>query len=552
VAKIGPAGTSLLFSTYLGGSSDDYGEGIALDPSGNIYVVGSTQSADFPLLHALPLGYGGGTDGFVVKLNPSGNLAYSSYLGGNGDDDARAVAADAAGNAYVAGVTGSSNFPVVGGGYQSTLAGASNAFVTKVSAAGGAMTYSTYLGGNGTDQANGIAVDSSGNAWVAGLTWSSNFPVVKALQTYGGSEDAFVAKLNATGTGLLFSTYLGGSSLDEATAIAVDGSGNAYVTGSTGSSNFPVTTGVVQSAPGGFFSGDDAFVVKYESSGSQVSYSTYLGGSGDDIAYGIAVDSQGNAYVTGETASSNFPTAGSLNSYSGGTDAFIAVLNPLGASLLFSTFLGGSGDDSARAISIDGNGRIYVAGETSSTNFPIVPASGALQAALGGGIEDAFVSAMQYCTYSVTATGGPFSASGGTGSLNITTAAGCVWSASSNAAWLTLTSPTGGAGDGTVNFTVASNTTEQTLTATLSAGWQTATIAVFTPCDISQAGSTNVVDVQEIVNEALGEAPAANDLNHDGVANVVDIQIVIDAALGLGCSRSYFDVRHGSRGRRER
>jgi hypothetical protein len=473
VAKIDPLGKTLLFSTFLGGSAGNIARGIAVDGSGNAYVVGSTYSADFPTLNPLQ-SYGGNGDAFISKLTSSGTLVYSTYLGGSATDGARAVAVDAPGNAYVAGVTASSNFPVTAGAYQTALGGESDAFVVKLNAAGSAATYSTYLGGSGTDEANAIAVDISGDAWVAGSTWSSTFPTMNPLQGYGGSQDGFVTKLNPTGTGLLFSTFLGGSSLDVVNAIALDGNGDAYVAGSTGSVDFPVTTEVVQPAPGGFFANEDAFVAKYNSTGTQVVYSTYLGGSSADIAYAIAVDAQGYAYVAGETASSDFPVLNSLQGYAGGTDAFVTVVNASGTALVFSTFLGGTGDDSARGIAVDANGRIYVAGGTSSTNFPISPASGALQANAGGGIEDAFVAAMQFCSYSLSVNGAPLSADGGTGSLVITAAAGCPWSVASSVPWITLQTPISGFGDGTVDFTVAPNTSLQTLTGALTAGWQSA------------------------------------------------------------------------------
>lgn len=534
VAKIDPLGQTLLFSTFLGGSAYDTAEGIAADAEGNVYVVGSTQSTDFPTLNLLQ-SYGGNGDGFIAKLTSSGTLTYSTYLGGSAADDAHAISVDALGNAYVAGITASNNFPVTARVYQTLLAGASDAFVLKLNATGSSAIYSTYLGGSGTDEANGIAVDDAGNAWVGGSTWSSAFPTQNPLQSYGGSEDGFVTKLNSSGTGLLFSTFLGGSSADLVKALAADRNGNAYVAGSTGSVDFPVTAGVVQTLQGGFSPDEDAFVVKYNSDGTQVMYSTYLGGAGDDIAYGIAVDAQGYAYVAGETASSNFPVLNSLQSYSAGNDVFVTVLNAGGTALVFSTFLGNSGNDSAKAIATDTNGRIYAAGETSSTNLPISPANRALQAAAGGSIENAFVAAIQFCTCGVSVSGSPFSASGGTGSLTISAAASCPWSATSSVPWITLAPPVSGSGNGTIGLAVAANTGGQTRTGVLTAGWQSVQVTQSSLCDLQHDGTTDVTDVQLVINEALGITRAVDDMNQDGVVNLIDVQIEIDASLQLGC-----------------
>ncbi len=334
VSKLNSSGSALLYSTYLGGSSDAVGQGIAVDSSGNAYVTGYTQSSNFPTTAgALQTTFGGLADAFVSKLNSSGSaLVYSTYLGGGSTDFGFGIAVDSSGGAYVTGYTQSSNFPATAGALQTTFGGVFgggpiDAFVSKLNSSGSALVYSTYLGGSSGDSGQGIAVDSSGDAYVTGYTQSSNFPTTAgAFQTsFGGVPDAFVSKLNSSGSALVYSTYLGGSSFDSGQGIAVDSSGDAYVTGYTSSSNFPATAGALQTTFGG---GADAFVSKLNSGGSALVYSTYLGGSSFDFGFGIAVDSSGNAYVTGYTCSSNFPTtAGALQTtfgVGGAIDAFVA------------------------------------------------------------------------------------------------------------------------------------------------------------------------------------------------------------------------------------
>jgi hypothetical protein len=396
VAKLNPSGTALVYSTYLGGSAFDSAVGIAVDSSGNAYVTGGTESTDFPTMNPLQPASGGGFDAFVAKLNPSGSaLLYSTYLGGSEYDAGNGIAVDSSGNAYVAGSTSSTNFPTdnplqpaYGGGY--------DGFVTELNSSGSALVYSTYLGGSDWEQANHIAVDSSGSAYVTGITQSTDFPTTPgAFQTVcnGGSgcstyQDAFVAKLNPSGTALVYSTYLGGSNYDGGYGIAVDSSGNAYITGDTWSTDFP-TKNPLQPFCGHCPDNPTVFVTKLNPSGSALVYSTFLGGGAGDVGDGIAVDSSGNAYVAGYTSSNNFPTMNPLQPRPGGVpDAFVSKFNPSGTALVYSTYLGGSGSDYGYAIALDGSGNAYVAGGTSSTDFPTV---NPLQPANAGG-SDAFVS----------------------------------------------------------------------------------------------------------------------------------------------------------------
>ena len=398
VTKLNASGTALVYSTYLGGSGADEAWSIALDGSGNAYVAGYTESGNFPTTAgAYQHAYGGGPfDGFVTKLNAAGTaLIYSTYLGGNGFDNVLGIATDGSGNAYVTGVTGYGNFPTTAGAYQTGSGGGYDAFVTKLNAAGSALVYSTFLGGSGEDDGSSIAVDSGGNAYVAGSTASSDYGTTPgAYQTgYGGGTfDAFVTKLNASGTAAIYSTYLGGGGRDEALAIAVDGSGNAYVTGTTayfliGSTayyDFPTSGGAPQTNYAGGAS--DAFVTKLNATGTALVYSTFLGGSGEDKGRGITVDTDGNAYVTGWTASSNFPTTANTYQpfYGGGSrDAFVTKLNAAGTALVYSTYLGGIGGDISYGIPIDASGNVYVTGYTSSSNFPTT--AGAYQIVYGTG-----------------------------------------------------------------------------------------------------------------------------------------------------------------------
>jgi len=372
-----PSGSGLIYSTYLGGSGPDEPFGITVDASGSAYVTGWTASSNFPTTKgALQTTPGGGyDDAFVTKLSPTGSaLVYSTYLGGKSYDEAHGIAVDASGNAYVTGFTYSSNFPIVAGAHQSALGGYDDAFVSKLNPTGTALIYSTYLGGSGYDEGHGIAIDSSGNAYVTGFTYSSNFPTTRGvLQTTArGGFDAFVTKLNATGSTLLYSTYLGGSNDDFAYGIAVDSSGNAFVTGKTYSSNFPTTAGAFQTKPGISGGYDDAFVVKLNPAGSALVYSTYLGGSGHDAGAAIAIDALGDAAVTGDTYSTNFPTTpGAFQTTLGGLNVgFMSKLNATGSALLYSTYMGGVNTQAGTGIAVDASDNIYVVGWSNSNNFP--------------------------------------------------------------------------------------------------------------------------------------------------------------------------------------
>jgi hypothetical protein len=451
VTKLNASGTALVYSTYLGGHDSqgnaDVGASIAVDANGNAYITGQTNSTTFPTTTGAiqtQLGGNGALNAFVTKLNASGTqLVYSTYLGGSVTDAGSGIVVDSAGSAYVTGFTQSTNFPTTTGVFQQTDPGSTNAFVTKLNATGTALVYSTYLGGSAADFGNGLAVDGSGNAYVTGITGSADFPTTSgAFQTSPGNAGTtgFVTKLNATGTALVYSTYLGGDTSDFADGIAVDSTGNAYITGKTSSTNFPTTTGAFQTHLGASGAAN-AFVTKLNTSGSGLVYSTYLGGSNQDLANSIALDSSGNAYVVGDTKSTDFPTAhpiqATYNSTTNGFNALVSKLNADGTSLVFSTYLGGSGNDFGMGIALDGNGNIYVTGATSSSDFPTT--SGAFQTHLASNRTNAFVA--KIATGSATA-----------GTLQFSAA---TFSANETDATATITVTRSGGSSGAVSVTVS-------------------------------------------------------------------------------------------------
>jgi uncharacterized protein (TIGR03437 family) len=380
------------YSTYLGGVAPDWGNAIAVDGAGSAYVTGSTQSTDFPTQSAYQatIYHWGQWDVFVTKLTPAGNaLVYSTYLGGRDTDYGYGIAVDAAGSAYVMGHTKSIDFPTQSAYQAAFQGGAYDAFVTKLTAAGNALGYSTYLGGSGDEQGSGIAVDGAGSAYVTGWTGSANFPTQSPYQaTRQGPKDAFVTKLTTAGNALVYSTHLGGSGDEWGYGIAVDGAGSAYVTGYTSSINFPTLSPYQAKNQGNI----DAFVTKLTPIGNAPVYSTYLGGSGLDMGAGIAVDGTGSAYVTGSTQSADFPTQSPYQAtYGENADAFATKLAPAGNALVYSTYLGGSASDTGYGIAVDAVASAYVTGTTASANFPT---QSPYQAAFRG-LYDAFVTKIQ-------------------------------------------------------------------------------------------------------------------------------------------------------------
>jgi hypothetical protein len=377
VSEFNATGTALIYSTYLGGSCADSALAVALDGGGNAYVTGFTQSPDFPVMNALQPTFGGGfSNAFVAKFNVFGGLVYSTFLGGNNSDSGNAIAVDSGGSAYVAGYTRSANFPTALP-LQPTLRGYQNAFVSKLTTNGRGLIYSTFLGGNGEDAAQGIALDRVNDVYLTGYTSSRNFPLMRPLFSTPPLEErtAFVTEINPLGTSLLFSTYYGGRSSDTGYGIKIDAQNNIVFGGSTYSRDFPT----VNAAQKTFAGSRDGFIAKLTAGGGGIVYSTFLGGS-NSISYAgfgsqgvaaVALDLLGNAYVTGSTDATNFPLLGAFQPVYGGgfDDAFVTKLSPSGA-FSYSSYLGGSNIDYGYGIAVDSAGNAYVTGSTDSANFP--------------------------------------------------------------------------------------------------------------------------------------------------------------------------------------
>ncbi|KAB2835989.1 MAG: hypothetical protein F9K48_03025, partial [Candidatus Brocadia sp.] len=386
----------LLASTYLGGPYEDRGKSIAVDAAGNVFVAGETLSSEFP---STPGAYRtsrkGNTDVFVSKFN-SGltNLLASTFLGGAlNHERICSIATDAGGNVYVAGATYSTDFPVTRGTYDATGNGRWDIFASKFNNGLTNLLASTFLGGNNDDYGYSIAIDADGNVYLTGETLSSNFPTTPGAYdtSYnGGYYDAFVSKFNSGLTSLVASTFLGGGSGDYGRAITVDGAGNVFVTGNTCPKDFPATPGAYDTSYNG--GNDDVFVSKLSNGLTNLLASTFLGGYSNDHAAAIVIDTGGNVYVTGETVSPNFPTTDGAyaTTYRRGTkDVFVSKLNNQLTSLSASTLLGGDAHDYGKGIVIDAGGNVYVAGNTSSTDFPATP--GAYDTTPNGS-SDVFVS----------------------------------------------------------------------------------------------------------------------------------------------------------------
>lgn len=404
VTKLNTTGTALIFSTFIGGNNAAGGvyyenfASILLDATNNMLLTGTTNSTNFPTTAGVyQPSYGGGvSDGIIVKLNSTGTaLLYSTLLGGTSEERITCEFWDASGNIYVVGAvgTGSSNYPVTPGAFQTTYAGGSyDGFLTKLNPTASSLIFSTFYGGNLYDLGRSLAVDALGNSYITGVAYSTNFPTTAgAFRSFcGGTQDAFVLKMNATGTATIYSTYLGGSGDDYGHGIAVDKSGNAYVVGFTGSSNFPVITGNYKTTyQGGSF---DGFMCKLNAAGSALLFSSYLGGNSDDTPYKIRLNADSSFLITGWTTSTNFPTTNCpvQSTYGGGaSDGFITLVNPTCTSLMYSTFLGGSGEDRSSGIQSFADHYVYTTGYSGSSNFPLT--AGSFQTTFGGSTYDATV-----------------------------------------------------------------------------------------------------------------------------------------------------------------
>jgi hypothetical protein len=547
VAELNSTLTALVYSTYLGGSQADSAAACAISSTDDIFVTGTTYSTDFPIsptisststTSAFQTSYGGNGDAFVAEVSSTGStLVYSSYLGGSGLDQGNGITVNSAGDAWVTGSTQSSNLSIPAGTtpYQTTLAGASDAFVAEVNVSGTQLMYLTYLGGTQADTAQAIKLGSSGNVYIAGYTFSTNFPTVNPIQSANaGSADAFVSELNPTLSGsaqLLFSTYLGGSGQDEALALALDSSGDIYVTGNTQSvasasttgfptAGFSSTTPPYQSTLNGT---QNAFVAKLSPGSSTTAskeiYGTYLGGSGSDQGNGIAVDSSGDAWITGYTESSNFPptnaTQGLLGLTGGsqcGTvlcaDVFVTELNPDGSGLMFSTYLGGSGADFGQAIALDSSGDAYITGSTLSSNFPTTVSD--YQPALGGVAGNAFVTVITPAS-APGLTVSPAKLNFGNETISVTSAAQPITVVNEGTKTLGITSITT-----TTDFAETDNCVGQ-----ISAGGGSCTINVtFTPPAAgSDTGQLTLTDNVTNAADTAGNSPQSITLTGTGVTS---------------------------------
>ncbi len=367
----------LLYSTYLGGSDNEDGNRITLDPAGNIYVTGTTSSPDFPVTpDATYEDFSESTTGssqmFVTKLNATTHqLVYSTYLGGGAGGYNPCIAVDNSGSAFLTGKTNSADFPTTPGAYSRTGDGIQDIFVTKIDPSGSSLVYSTLIGGSIGDGGAAIAVDEEGNAFVAGTTYSSDFPTTMSAfqQKPRGSGDTFALKLHPEGTDLIYSTCLGGTGVDKATGIALSPDGAVIVTGTTDSNDFPTLDGTCRQHPAG---GTDVFAAKISQSGSDLLFATCLGGSGDDEAVGCARCPDGSTAIAGNTRSSDFPANNDAyqQKNSGTTNGFVARLNATGSGILAATLLGGTGHDEIGGIAVDPDGDVYLTGVAGSPDFP--------------------------------------------------------------------------------------------------------------------------------------------------------------------------------------
>jgi hypothetical protein len=482
VTKVSSAG-ALSYTTFVGGTLNDSGLAIAVDSSHAAYVTGITQSTDFPTTSGAPQATGGGggnctntkavnapcTDAFAVKLSSTGTMSWATYMGGTNDDDGYAIAVDSNGNTWVGGDTFSGDFVPIGtasaklnvnfnlGGALSPPA--DDGFVVEINPTGTApFLYATYLGGSFGDQINGIAIDKSNNVYVAGETNSTDFPVTPtAFQKICGSDslcnatsstsyyDAFVTKIAAGGASLSYSTYIGGSSDDYAFAIALDSSGDAYVTGETSNDDTTTSPAVPYPTTSGAFSTkynaaatSNAFVTELNPTGTALTYSTFLGGSTADFGGGIAVDSFGDAYLTGETSSADFPVTSNAvqtqingNGSTANSDAFVTQVLAGGSKLGFSSFLGGSLDENANAsgsvgtIALDSSNNMWLGGSTDSTDFPVTKSTAA-EPSYGGNPYDGFVAEVSSATvadFNISASAPTAVAAGSSGSSTVTLSA---------------------------------------------------------------------------------------------------------------------------------
>jgi len=376
VAKLSANGSALEFSTFIGGEGYDWGYGISVDEDGFVYVGGHTNSEDFPVTNgAYQTTPGGESDVFVMKLSPDGSqLLYSTYLGGSDNDYLRDITIDDDGNAYTLGYGRSLDYPTTPGAHdRDNSDGGRDSFVTKLNADGSNVIFSTFFGGEGDQYGESLALDYDRNVYVAGSTESENVPTTEGAYdtTFnGGEKDVIICKFSSDGSKLEFSTFIGSGSDDTVQDIDLDAENNIYVTGHTTSENFPTTQGAFDKTQNGNL---DAFVLKMESNGTDLIYSTFLGGDQNDLAYGVTISAGGEVFITGDTKSEDFPVTedSSLTSYDGTSDVFLTGVSAEGTELVHSVYLGGTKGESGFDIYSDPSGAIYLTGYTTSADFPV-------------------------------------------------------------------------------------------------------------------------------------------------------------------------------------
>ncbi len=554
VAKLSPTGT-ILYSTYIGGSGSDEAAGIAVDASGNAYVTGRTTSIDYPTVSAFQSTLGGVQDAFVTKLSATGNaLVYSTYLGGNANTINTAnpgatgeygygIAVDANGSAYVSGWTVSTNFPTVNP-IQATRSAApaacdpavdaskcarSEAFVSKFAANGASLIYSTYLGGTEYDESYSLTLDSSGNAYITGMTISAGFPTASPKQvTNAGNGDAFVTKINAAGSALVYSTYLGGVGQDFGYGIALGSDNSAFVVGVTASANFPTVTPAQAYNGGAGGSATDGFITKVAPAGNAWTYSTWVGGAGADSANGVAIDAADNAYIVGQGGSAtNFPISNAFQStMAGGTaDAFLVKLAASGSAFVYGTFLGGSGDDFGNDVAIDSAGDAYIVGYTASANFPVLNAAQATNA----GSQDAFVARLSSSSDATISVGDASLSEGNSGTSSMTFTV-TLSKALTNA--VTFNIGTGGGTATAGNDYVVTSLTGQTI----AAGTTSKTFTVLINGDTTvEPDETFFMNLSAVSGALIGDGQGQGTILNDDQAAPLSLSIA-DVSLNEGNS----------------
>jgi len=391
IAKIAAAGNGLIWYTYVGGTALNDAQKIALDSSGNTYVVGFTSSTDFPTQNAAQPIFGGGSENAViVKVDKNGKIVYSTYLGGDNQDRAQGLAVDSTGAAFVSGFTYSIDFPVTNA-IQPRMTGRPDAFLAKLSPAGDRFLFATYLGGSGLDYGKGLALDSGGNPVIVGGTASADFPTVNSLQAAlgSGSECGFITKISSAGDKIVYSTYFGGNASVLLNAVKLDSADSIWVFGEVAGPGLPLQNPLQSSFGGGDM---DGAIAKLNAKGDSILFSTYFGGIDIDFPSDLAVDAADNLYASGFTYSADFPLKNSIQPFVGAThgfksDTFLVELSSSGT-LIYSTLIGGDGPDYNGGVTVGSNGAVYLAGTTSSDDFPL---KNPLQTTYGGGPSDMYI-----------------------------------------------------------------------------------------------------------------------------------------------------------------